>query len=61
MNRVEKDRELIKKHGGVTVLANTLGYHVQRVQNWTVRGIPAKERLEHPELLLENFIPAIKN
>jgi hypothetical protein len=31
-----------------------LGYSkaggVQRVQNWTVRGIPAKVKLENPEL-----------
>ncbi|MCR4532486.1 hypothetical protein [Acinetobacter venetianus] len=56
MSCIKKDRELIKKRGGVTVLANSLGYNVQRVQNWTVRGIPAKEKLEHPELLWEGYI-----
>ncbi|MFW1952190.1 hypothetical protein [Acinetobacter beijerinckii] len=60
MSSIKKDRELIKKHGGVTALAHSLGYNVQRVQNWTVRGIPAKERLEHPELLLEGYTP-LKN
>lgn len=46
------DRELIEKLGGPTIVAKRLGYIPQRVQNWTVRGIPAKEKLKHPELFL---------
>ncbi|EML1848518.1 hypothetical protein WFS14_000115 [Acinetobacter baumannii] len=60
MSSVQKDAELIDKHGGATALAQTLGYNVQRVQNWKIRGIPAKERLKHPELLLVDFIPTPK-
>jgi hypothetical protein len=46
------DRELIEKLGGATIVAKQLGYVPQRVQNWTVRGIPAREKLKHPELFL---------
>ncbi|EPJ9221212.1 hypothetical protein MWR82_003588 [Acinetobacter baumannii] len=61
MSSIQKDRELIDKHGGATALAQTLGYHVQRVQNWKIRGIPpAKEKFKHPELLLVDFIPTPK-
>ncbi|WP_296277753.1 hypothetical protein [uncultured Acinetobacter sp.] len=60
MSGIQKDSKLIDKHGGATALAHILGYHVQRVQNWKVRGIPAKERLKHPELLLVDFIPTPK-
>lgn len=51
------DRELIERLGGPTKVAELLGYQkfggVQRVQNWTTRGIPARVKLEHPEIFLD--------
>lgn len=44
------DAELIESLDGVAAVANRLGYSVQRVYNWTIRGIPAYIKLEHPEL-----------
>lgn len=48
------DAELIKNLGGPTALAKRLKYKkpgsVQRVANWITRGIPARIKLEHPEL-----------
>lgn len=50
------DSELIDLLGGSTRLAERLGYikagGVQRVQNWKVRGIPARVKLERPDLFL---------
>ncbi|MEH6436682.1 YdaS family helix-turn-helix protein [Massilia sp. DD77] len=52
---MKNDKELIEKLGGPAKLAHKLGFTVQRVQNWTVRGIPAQVKLDHPDLFL---IPA---
>ena len=60
MNTLEtqsSDAELIKSLGGPTKLAELLGYDkaaggVQRVQNWTTRGIPAAVKLQRPDLFL---------
>lgn len=53
---LEADQELIKSLGGPTKLAELLGFKkagsVQRVQNWTVRGIPAAVKLAHPAIFL---------
>ena len=53
------DAELIKSLGGPTRLAELLGYDkaaggVQRVQNWTTRGIPAAVKLQRPDLFLRD-------
>lgn len=52
-------KALIESLGGATKLAERLGYDkqggVQRVQNWTVRGVPPKVQLAHPEIF---FRPA---
>lgn len=47
---MSKDKETIERLGGPAKVAALLGYSVQRVQNWTVRGIPAQVRLNHPEV-----------
>lgn len=52
MESINADRELIEANGGASVLARKLKYRTQRVQNWKVRGIPPKEKLNHPEIFL---------
>lgn len=51
---MSEDRKLITDLGGPTKVAKRLGYlkpgGVQRVQNWMARGIPAKVRLENPDV-----------
>lgn len=49
---LEADKALIAKLG-MAKLANRLGTNVQRVWNWTKRGIPPKVKLEHPDLFLQ--------
>ncbi len=53
---LDSDRRLIQALGGPTQLAKRLGFQkpgsVQRVQNWTVRGIPPAVKLAHPEIFL---------
>jgi hypothetical protein len=48
------DKNVIQSLGGPARVAELLGYDkhggVQRVQNWTVRGIPAKVRLDNPHI-----------
>ncbi|WGG51809.1 hypothetical protein [Rugamonas sp. DEMB1] len=54
---IEADKALIEAYGGPTKVAEQLGFDkarggVQRVQNWTTRGIPARQKLKYPELFL---------
>lgn len=53
------DRELILRAGGPAKLAAKLGYDkrsgVQRVHNWMTRGIPARVKLERPEIFLPDL------
>jgi hypothetical protein len=47
------DQALIEALGGPARVAELLGYRkwgTQRVQNWLTRGIPAKVKLERPDL-----------
>lgn len=48
------DKQRIEDLGGPAKVAELLGYTkrggVQRVQNWTTRGIPPKVKLERPDL-----------
>lgn len=51
------DRARIADLGGPAQVARLLGldtqrHGTQRVQNWLTRGIPAKVKLDHPELFL---------
>lgn len=46
------DKEKIEELGGSTAVAEKIGYSVQRVQNWKVRGIPSKVKLQYPHLFL---------
>lgn len=48
--KILSDSKLIESLGGVSTVANRLGYTVQRVYNWTVRGIPPYVKLEYPEI-----------
>lgn len=53
-----EDKKLIERLGGPAKVAELLAYPkqggVQRVQNWMSRGIPARVKLENPELFLVN-------
>lgn len=54
LDQIKKDRALIKELGGLTKLSRKLGdgYTTQRINNWMLRGIPAREKLKHRNLLL---------
>ena len=51
------DKEIVEFYGGGTKLARKLGLltHPDRIKvnNWKVRGIPAKIKLQYPELFLK--------
>ena len=51
--QITDDREIIDRLGGSTKVAELIHYQVQRVQNWKTRGIPASEKLKHPNLFLK--------
>lgn len=61
-SQIKKDAELIERLGGPASVAKLLGYGmpfgVQRVSNWRVRGIPAKVKLERPDLFLQENMEA---
>lgn len=50
------DTELIAYYGGPAKLARMLGFPehggVQRIQNWTTRGIPPAVKVQFPEIFL---------
>lgn len=53
---IDEDRDLIAELGGSTKLAKRLGFGdggVQRVNNWKTRGIPARVKLDYPEIFLK--------
>lgn len=56
MDTLNHDRDLIKNLGGVTKVAQLLGYDkaggAQRVQNWTNRGIPPSIKISRPDLFM---------
>lgn len=53
---IDRDKALIASLGGPAKLAERLKFDkaggVQRVQNWTVRGIPAAVKLQYPSIFL---------
>jgi hypothetical protein len=59
------DKQIIVSLGGPTRVAELLGLDkakggAQRVHNWMIRGIPAKQKLAHPELFLREFFTGKK-
>ncbi|MDN7763014.1 MULTISPECIES: hypothetical protein [Burkholderia cepacia complex] len=54
--RIERDRQVIAKHGGPAKFARLLGLDdpggTQRVSNWLRRGIPPSIKLEHLDLFV---------
>ena len=56
------DESLIKGLGGPAKVAELLGYDkaggVQRVHNWCKRGIPARIKVQHPDLFMKLPAPA---
>lgn len=59
----QTDRELIACLGGPTKVAELLNLPkyggVQRVQNWTQRGIPAAVKVAHPRIFMPELTPAL--
>lgn len=51
------DQELIESLGGPAKVSRLLGFPaqggVQRVNNWLVRGIPSKIKLEYADIFLK--------
>lgn len=56
---LDLDRELIATLGGPAALAKLIGYTYpgarQRVQWWTVRGIPSDVKLANPDIFLREL------
>ncbi|MEB2504610.1 hypothetical protein SB394_11875 [Burkholderia sp. BCCIQ04A] len=54
--RIERDRQVIAKHGGPAKFARLLELDepggTQRVSNWLRRGIPPSIKLEHLDLFM---------
>jgi hypothetical protein len=56
MTQIQHDKELIAQLGGPSQVARLLGfdnYGAQRVQNWLVRGIPSRIKLDFPKIFLK--------
>lgn len=57
------DSKVIDDLGGPAKVCELLAYDkakggVQRVHNWRVRGIPARVKLQRPDLFLPGALPA---
>jgi hypothetical protein len=61
MTTSTNDAELIRRLGGPSKVAELIAIDkrggAQRVQNWTVRGIPAAIKVKYPHL----FMPELAN
>lgn len=57
----DPDWDLVLALGGPAKVAELLGWTkeggVQRVQNWKARGIPAKVKVQRPDLFLPGLRP----
>ena len=55
-NPAMNDKDRILQLGGPTKVCELLGFQkrggAQRIQNWMTRGIPAKVKVEYPEIFL---------
>lgn len=49
------DKKIIDALGGTAVVARLLKKKYTTVHNWTTRGIPAKYKLQYPELFQRNL------
>ena len=52
---MKRDKQLIDSLGGPAKVAELMGLRdkpgqIQRIHNWKARGIPARVRLEYPDL-----------
>lgn len=61
MSAMHKDSHLIDALGGPAKVAELLGFDkadggIQRVHNWRTRGIPAKVKVDHPEIFLRHAL-----
>lgn len=54
------DKTLIDSLGGPAKVAELLGYDkdggIQRVHNWTSRGIPAHVKVQRPDLFMPELV-----
>lgn len=61
---VMNDKQLIEHLGGPAKVAELLGVDknggVQRVFNWLSRGIPARVKVDRPDLFMPHLKPADK-
>lgn len=59
------DAQLINDLGGPAKVAELLGYKKhggpQRVSNWRTRGIPAKVKVDHPDIFMRPSIETPPN
>ena len=55
----QADADLIRALGGPSKVAELLKMEkrggAQRVQNWLVRGIPSRVKVDHPDLFMPQF------
>lgn len=51
--KIKDDRDLLLSIGTCAEVARLLGRSTQCVFNWSKRGIPAKVKLEFPDLFLK--------
>lgn len=61
-NAVVSDSELIDTLGGPSAVAALLGYPkwgTQRVSNWKTRGIPARVKVQRPDLFMSAAAPLV--
>lgn len=50
--RMSEDEKRIRQLGGPAAVAKILGYGYVRVFQWMKRGIPAKEKVDRPDLFM---------
>ena len=59
MSSIDRDREIIHRYGGPSKVAELIGLDkrggAQRVQNWLVRGIPSRVKVEFPSMFMSEL------
>ena len=52
--KIFADRRRIEELGGCVALSKIIGKSPQCISNWKRRGIPARVKIDNPELFLNN-------
>lgn len=59
-SKIEFDKKVLERLGGVKAVSDALGYNNNTVHNWVKRGISRDAKIEHPEIFMPKSIDDVQ-